>query len=358
MLRTQSDILLQERNIPEAVKPRYPLIELLQATMEKTAEDPKPHTESFMRALIGGIDPTGLTTFDVGMKEEDRSRDLLHNFLGILGGGIGGAALIPAATGAMFGIGSNLKRLRGIQGMAPKAKMLASSAWEGATLPFTAMKAYWDAGKRIDQSIASKKITGDDIEYIMERLGVPGITAKSLTPQEMANILHGVAKRDPEGMSGLYHDLYRRARKSGLDAAEKHQPGFTKAFKDVEGQVLKEDPNFIRNLGRQSQKDFLHGLRRMPNDEFVMSLEGIQGEGARQALGSVSEQSRDKVLQIAAGMGMSGLIGGAGSYGQYGSGAKAGERIRELERALSKKKQEELGVDPSRPTALQMITQK
>lgn len=86
--------------------------------------------QSYGKSLIGGIDPTGLITFDTAMNEPYTARRGTHKTLGALGGFIGGATLIPAAVGGVSNLLLNKGRFKGLGGA-------LRTFGAGMTTPFT-----------------------------------------------------------------------------------------------------------------------------------------------------------------------------------------------------------------------------
>lgn len=106
---------------------------------------------SSMKAFLHGVSPTGVGTFRLGLKSHKRHAARLQT-LGITGGLIGGATVVPAiltgASGAIKGFAT-----RGIKGILPGAAA-------GAISPYKAMYDLARAQRPLSVVRAGRKLTG------------------------------------------------------------------------------------------------------------------------------------------------------------------------------------------------------
>lgn len=92
---------------------------------------------TYLRDLSGGIDPTGVVTFQAGKKNEIESskRHGKHRAIATAGGVLGGAGVVaPLLSGTMRGVSSGLSARGGLKG---KALSAAKGFVQGVKQPFT-----------------------------------------------------------------------------------------------------------------------------------------------------------------------------------------------------------------------------
>lgn len=107
---------------------------------------------SYISSLLGGLDPSGLVTFDTALSEHDPSRRPTHKMLSSLGGVLGGMALIPSAVGA--GVAPILGRKK-IDGL----KSLGKLMWAGAKAPFKRVA----SGTKLTRLLGKNKLESADL---------------------------------------------------------------------------------------------------------------------------------------------------------------------------------------------------
>lgn len=120
--------------------------------------------QSYAKSLIGGIDPTGLITFNTAMNEPYTARRGWHRALGTLGGFVGGATLIPAIVGGASNLFLNRGRFKGLSGA---LKAFGS----GAVSPFTSAYGGYKTLKTLDPK---RKLNTDFVSELLGNLSDAG----------------------------------------------------------------------------------------------------------------------------------------------------------------------------------------
>jgi len=157
------------------------------------AEDPVGLGQTF----LAGLDPTGSYTFHLAQRAK---RDAGHQATGLIGGLLGGLAIVPSTVGAGVNVARNLGWANQGRGWKGKLSRIGALVTEGAVSPYSA----------IMHGLRAKRILGDAVK-----------TGRKLSKTETKAVTHALGGMgvDRGDASKMFNPLLMRVAGSKRRAA-------------------------------------------------------------------------------------------------------------------------------------------
>ncbi len=178
---------------------------------------------SYMGDFMGGVDPTGTSTFQYGLEDARQGQHSgMRKAVGTAGGVLGGAAVLPAAIGGLVG---------GIKGFALgkggfKGRMMSAGqhAWGGAKNPYTSIYQGVRARGALKAHQAGKTLTDSQAGHLNKFVqgAVPQglLTSGKLGPKRVQTALNAMSPAQiAESQRHLTGELAAGAGALGLSGA-------------------------------------------------------------------------------------------------------------------------------------------
>ena len=231
---------------------------------------------SMLRDFMAGIEPSGTFTFEAGRR--NKSRHGLHKAVGITGGFIGGAAIIP---GALAGLAQGVPRYLSA-GKGRSLKIIANAAANPYRMVYHGMK----AKNEVKRIVAGKGASTKNIEKVIRKASIGDLADEVIKTKYMAPSKAKVKEV---------------AAKAGIPILDAVTPMITTSIspKTTVG-------GLINRGGIEARNAFIKRVRKDP-------------AYASRIMGTVSR----RLYEGAGLLGLSGSINALSAWAQYRSGMKA-----------------------------------
>lgn len=152
---------------------------------------------SYLKDFAAGVDPTGTSTFQYGMRDAKRwgSASKARQAVNTLGGVVGGATVIPAAVGGVVGAFRGAAAAPG----GPKAKLVAAGKGlaTGALSPFRSIHRGLKASSALKAAETGAKLSPEQLghlgKFMSHELPIKGnVIGDIATPSRIQTALSGM----------------------------------------------------------------------------------------------------------------------------------------------------------------------
>lgn len=153
-----------------------------------------------MSDFMGGVDPTGTSTFQYGMQDaKNGGPSGVRRAVGAVGGVVGGAAVIPAAVGGTVGAIKGFAATRG--GIGKRLIGAGSSMLSGAVKPYTSLYHGMRGKGALAAHRAGRNLTKGQAGSLQKLVKghVPLGASGGLNPAETQGLLRRMSREQIEG---------------------------------------------------------------------------------------------------------------------------------------------------------------
>ena len=311
---------------------------------------------TILKDFLAGVDPTGTKTFQYGIQDAPVSEGeaKARRTIGTVGGVVGGAGLIPAAAGGVIGGVNGLAR-GGLRGG-------ARGFVQGAVSPYTSIyrgaRAYGSLGRMGAGQAISKAEKANLVKMVGEVPGAgfvskilgglhrgaetasaagKGLEGAAGAARGVAGSAAGAAKAVPQTQAALRQTAEGLSRIPAFSGS-----GAQRVIQGLESAAKGMDPAAASAAPWASLAEGIGGVARGA-EEFGKLTGGISDRGLQWLSGQIGKpgldvarrEIRNKLIGGGAALGLSGGIGGASAYMQYGKGRRLGEALTPEQRAIA-----------------------